>query len=225
MTRHPLTEFLIRSLKSEHQTLYFDRSLPCFGLRVGKKRKAWIVETRGKRITIGQWPYMTLREARQKAHVIIGSSQAQEPTPKRVSEVITDYFKYHEKKTRESTAKARYRLLTRHFLPDHNDKRLDAITKAHISTTLNKLLGTPAEALNAHMAMLAFFNWCVQQEHIIRNPMVGMPKPAKPSSRERVLTPDELAQILRTAIKLNTPYSKFIILIFHTGLRKSEAHN
>jgi len=228
MPTKPFTEFWLRSLKCETRTNFYDANFPCLGLRAGRNRKSWFVEYARRRITIGRYPYMSLHEARQRAHQIIGAGGIPKETPSaslRPADVIPDYYRAVQLRTRPTTAKARIRLLDRHFLPVLEDTQLSAITGKHIAAITDAMLETPAEALNAHMAMLHFFNWCLKQEHITRNPMAHLSKPAKVRSRERVLSPEELTKILRTAVKLKTPYAEFILLIFHTGLRKTEAYS
>ena len=60
-----LTDIVVSRLSTVG--IYYDETTPAFGIRVGKHRKAWVI-TRGtdrQRITIGQYPAMSLAEARK----------------------------------------------------------------------------------------------------------------------------------------------------------------
>ena len=64
MPRLQLTDVTIRALKSDAQTDFWDTKTPGFGIRVGKNTKAFIVKIDNRRITIGQYPAVSLQEAR-----------------------------------------------------------------------------------------------------------------------------------------------------------------
>jgi hypothetical protein len=79
-----LTDLSVRALKgSADYKRFFDIALPAFGIRVGLRRKTFVI-VRGKnreRITIGHYPQMTVAEARTKAKKLLAS----EPEPKAVA--------------------------------------------------------------------------------------------------------------------------------------------
>ena len=61
-----LTDLSVRNLP---EGLHLDARLPSFGIRVGKKRKTWIV-IKGKnrtKISLGHYPAMSLADARRRA--------------------------------------------------------------------------------------------------------------------------------------------------------------
>src|SRR3990167_2931021 len=62
---------------------YFDTKTPAFGIRVGKHRKTWII-TKGRErsvVTIGHYPALGLKDARQKAYIALGSPLAPKTVP------------------------------------------------------------------------------------------------------------------------------------------------
>jgi hypothetical protein len=72
-----LTDIVVSRLKAPG--IYYDETTPAFGVRIGKHRKAWII-TRGtqrQRITIGQYPRMSLAEARKEAKKQLSQEPAQ----------------------------------------------------------------------------------------------------------------------------------------------------
>ncbi|MGA8583656.1 MAG: Arm DNA-binding domain-containing protein [Roseiarcus sp.] len=63
-----LTDLSVRNLP---EGLHLDARLSSFGIRVGKRRKTWIV-IKGKnrtKVSLGQYPAMSLADARKRAMV------------------------------------------------------------------------------------------------------------------------------------------------------------
>jgi hypothetical protein len=70
MPKIVLTEISVRALKpTDGQVTYWDLNLPNFGVRVGKRRKTFILpvgEAR-RRVSLGLYPDTTLADARKMA--------------------------------------------------------------------------------------------------------------------------------------------------------------
>src|SRR5947209_15330878 len=62
-----LTDLSIKSLKSDTRTDFWDAKIPSFGVRVGPRSKTFILKQGNSRQTIGQYPSISLQEARRKA--------------------------------------------------------------------------------------------------------------------------------------------------------------
>jgi len=70
------TDLAIDKLKTDKQTRFWDSGLPTFGILVGKRAKTWIC-MRGadrKLITLGRYPAVSLKSARQAALRIIDAT-------------------------------------------------------------------------------------------------------------------------------------------------------
>jgi integrase len=63
--------------------------------------------------------------------------------------------------------------------------------------------------------------WCVRRRHIPHSPIEGLELPARPGSRKRVLTDDELARILTVARDFGV-FGTYIQLLALTGQRRTE---
>jgi hypothetical protein len=65
-----VTDVTISKLpRSKTQITYWDEGLPAFGVRVGARRKTFIVVVNGgHRIKLGNYPRTTLKDARTEAH-------------------------------------------------------------------------------------------------------------------------------------------------------------
>src|SRR5271157_5475965 len=77
-----LTDLAIRTLP---EGLHLDTRLTSFGIRVGKKRKTWVV-IKGKnrtKVALGHYPAISLADARKRALLALaasGTDQAASPT-------------------------------------------------------------------------------------------------------------------------------------------------
>ncbi len=124
MPKHALTDISVRALKpSDGQVTYWDTGLPNFGVRVGARRKTFIVlvgEQR-TRLSLGVYPSTTLAEARKAARLrLIEGVPAKQPNvaPTLFSEGLALYLSIHSKQRhRTRTAHENKRILERHFLP------------------------------------------------------------------------------------------------------------
>lgn len=71
-----MTDVVVSRLKEPGT--YFDETTPAFGLRVGKNRKTWFV-IRGRerlRSNIGQYPSVSLADARKEAKKLLTEAPA-----------------------------------------------------------------------------------------------------------------------------------------------------
>lgn len=224
-----LTDLAIQRLPpaGPHVT-YWDDALPGFGIRIGKHSRTFVVMKgrNRRRVSLGRYPLTTLKDARTRAHALMGDFDrfTQKAGPK-ASQVVAEYLAEQSKKTRANTSRTAHRILTKHFIPKFTDQPLAEITTRQLTVIINNLMATPSEAIKAHAIFSAFFNWSLRQEYVDRNPLAGIPLPAKPLTRDRVLTDQELAAILKAACRLlPDPYAQIIFILAHTALRKNEAY-
>jgi integrase len=66
------------------------------------------------------------------------------------------------------------------------------------------------------------FKWAIGRGDIEANPLDGMPSPQAATSRDRVLSDEELALALRAAAKIEAPFGPFYQMLFATGQRREE---
>ena len=131
-----LTDVVVSRLKTPG--IYYDTTTPAFGVRVGKHRKAWII-TKGtdrQRITIGQYPAMSLAEARKEA-----KKRLADDSPR--SGRVTFEEAYDDYKTVIATKKPRTqrdynRMLGKHLLPKLRKKQLTDIVYDDVTAVLEK---------------------------------------------------------------------------------------
>ena len=105
MPRILLTDISTRKLPAtDGYTTWWDTALPAFGIRSGLRSRTFVIMTgtNRKRITIGHYPHMTLKEARKKALALL-SAKHLPPDAKRVREALSEYIEIQRKNLRPST--------------------------------------------------------------------------------------------------------------------------
>ena len=99
-----LTDLAIANLKpASPQIDYWDMLLPSFGVRVGLRRKTFIVMlgTPRKRRTLGHYPLMNLQTARERARSLLASPNA--PAAIFVADAVDEYLRARTTRRRTST--------------------------------------------------------------------------------------------------------------------------
>jgi hypothetical protein len=106
-----LTDIAIRALKpSDRYITWYDKALPAFGVRVGKRAKTFVVMLgrQRKRLSLGKYPSVSLQDARQRARDILYGTTLP-PTTRLpaaaplVSEAVALFLERHAQNTRERT--------------------------------------------------------------------------------------------------------------------------
>jgi integrase len=71
-------------------------------------------------------------------------------------------------------------------------------------------------------SLKTFLRWCVGRAVLDQSPAEGVPLPAKEIARDRVLTDQELAQVILAARKIGGPYGGIVEFLALTGQRREE---
>ncbi len=134
-----LTDLSVRNLP---EGLHLDARLPSFGIRVGKKRKTWIV-IKGKnrtKISLGHYPAMSLADARKRAMVELSKppSVSEAANTPSYPEALAEFHTLHVTNLRPRSAYQLSRNLTRHCLWT---KPLDQITHQDVLNVLDGIEG------------------------------------------------------------------------------------
>jgi hypothetical protein len=198
-----LTDISVRALKaSDKTTYYWDTTTPAFGIRVGKRAKAWTV-IRGRnreRVTIGHYPAMKLADARTQAKRLLSA----EPEDKGVRITFADArAEFLEDNYRDASPNTKYqvkRSLERHFKA-LEAQRLSEISDGDIKKTLDRLAKTPSEQLHAYRYVRCLLRWATRspRRYIRHSPMEGYDPPGTDRKGTRILSDDELRAVWRAA--------------------------
>lgn len=205
-----LTDLSVQRLP---EGVHFDTKTPGFGVRVGKRRKTWLVvkgQNRTK-VTLGHYPSMSLAEARKSALVALGSPEA-----------IKSHISYEEALD-TFLALPRWRPSSKRVLESSLKhfqwkRSLEKITHEDVAQALEAIKAPSARA-HALKDIRTFFNWCVPR-YLPQSPCVGLKMPSQPS-RDRILTEDELRTIWTATAPLE-PFHRLIRLLLLTGQRRGE---
>lgn len=198
-----LTDITIRKLQPPErgQKTYFEGE--GFGIRISQGGTKTFVQMYGKErklLTIGRYPAMSLKTARQQAKLALLTPQSSKPSNS-LSEARTAFLARCEDACRPSTT-----AMYRHFLNQLTGKTLEDVTKDQVTHSPHAIASTKA-----------FFNWCIKEGLTERNPVRY--EQAKTKQRTRLLTDDEIKLIWSYD---HPPFSDHLKILILTGQRKNQ---
>lgn len=240
-----LNDIFVRNIPvpAEGRVQYPDVKLPGFGVRVSANGlKVFYLTYRfagqSRRMILGRYPYKSLAAARAEAHTAIGQITSgidpqrvvsDEPVPagrsltfaKALDQFVQLYCSQHN---RPSTAAETERVLRSVFLPDWQNRDLQAISRQDILGILDAIVarGAPSAAIHAYAAIRKFFTWCVERDLVEISPCLHLKPPAKKHSRERVLSDDEIVRLWTASRGIGYPFGAMFQLLLLTGQRRGE---
>jgi integrase len=243
MPRIKLTKSAIDALPTpEKDVVHWDSGLPGFGVKVTPRgRKIFIVlyrvagaGSRLRKYTIGPHGRITLHQARLAAQKVFAAKlEGRDPAAEkrnarrrlvtdRVDELLEAYITQHVSQNR--SAREISRLLRREVGTTWGARSIHEIGKRDVVDIVSAIeqRGAPIAANKALKTIKTFLRWCVGRAVLDRSPADGVPLPAKETSRDRILTDDELAQVIIAARKIGNPYGGIVELLALTGQRREE---
>jgi integrase len=235
-----LTDVKIRALQPRptQQFEVWDSAVTGLGVRVspsGTKSFVYIYRlgTRPRRMTLGRYPSLSLRDARDLAHdcqqvIRKGGDPAQEKKDKHqdafafdefVNTFISTYAKPRNRSWRETD-----RMLQREFVTVWRKRDIRSITKADVTAILDPIVsrGKQTTANRAYAHVRKLFNWAVERGHLESSPCQGLRTPARKNDRDRVLSDQEIISIWKAGDEMAYPFGAVIKLLFLTGQRRNE---
>ena len=240
-TKDEFTTLWLKELKSVpgKQLEYFDaKEKNGFGVRVGARSKTFFVSYRAggrkRRYTIGRFPAMSLKEARQQARIRQaneldpGRLREQERSLKNFTGLVAKFKEAYQSQVREKTWSEYSRQLDtlcngeKGFEP-WGELPISEITRSRVKLYLVKKAEKAPFASNRVRAVLSkLFTWANDMELIEVNPLSGVKPVAKERSRDRVLKHDEIRRIWNAVGQEQPVVSAYFRMLFLTGLRRSE---
>jgi integrase len=247
MPRIKLTERIMPGLKgrpatdkSKEPIIYFDETLPGFGVAVSSKTglKSYVVQRdlpngRTRRITLGLvgGEIKTLEQARTLAGEKIREMR-QGIDPKAIARTSINL-----KQAAEAYLAARpnlaansirdYRRVFDVYLKDWGNDLLSAITRDMVERR-HLELGKQRGQATANLTMRtlrAVFNWAIDRfPDVTANPVRLRRQWFKVPRRERHVTADQLPKFYNAVLQLENPVQRdYLLLLLFTGLRSTEA--
>jgi integrase len=218
-----------------------DAGLPGFGVKVTPKgRKVFLVlyrlagaGSRLRKYTIGPYGRITLAMARAQAQKIFaarldGRDPAEEKKQSRRRLVVDRVDDLVETFIREHVAQIGSRrqitnLLRRDVVAHWGAKSVHEIKKRDVSDLISLVSQRNAHAGYRLLKTLkTFFRWCAGRAVIDFSPAEGLSTSYRESSRDRVLTDQELAAVIIAARQMPWPYSGIVEFLALTGQRREE---
>lgn len=219
-----LTDLSVRALKKPQQgaVIYYDDTLPGFGVRVSEGGTKSFILTHGvrrTRETIGRVGIVSLKEARTEAKRILAEHTLgkSKPTSRSWEKAVAEFVAEKGAKRRDSTVKSYSRRL-KHFR--YGSTTLDRITPQDLHKDLGRLGNRPAELHHAFTAAKVFFRWAYRKHYIDQNPMERMESPEPSKSRERILTDEEIRKVWEVCP--DDPFGRRVKLLLLCGQRPTE---
>lgn len=217
--------------------IVFDDDVPGLGVRFQGRAPRWIVQYRvggrNRRVTLGPIRAIELKEARRKAGKILADArdgkdtqaereQSRARAGQTLGALLERYIvQYAEKEQRPSTLGETRRYLLRDWQPLHA-LPLATLSRADIANHAQELVSrAPTAGKRALTHLKAALTWATKQGAIEANPALAVEVGGKEATRDRVLTPDELAVIWKSADP-STDYGRIVRLLMLTGQRREE---
>jgi integrase len=230
MPKVTLTDRFIANAKAEKQIDYFDSKTTGLVLRVaGNGVRSWCLfytAPNGKRARapLGHYPQTSLADARTraieaKAHLDQGiDPRHMAHGSMTVANLAATYLAKRVADLR--SAKGTARRVHKNILPRIGAVELRHVHRRDVNRVLDPIMerGAKQEALAVFKHMRAMFAWAVERGDLDSSPMQGMKAPAEGSSRDRVLSDDEIT----AAWNVDSPIRPLIRLCLLTGQRVGE---
>jgi integrase len=219
--RSTLTEAAVRA--AEPNITLWDGALKHFGLRVTPAGcKSFVVLLgSGRRQVVGQYPAITLAQARTKARMMLAEKTLGRYQTSTITwdAAVQTFLTYVELNNRARTLKEYRRCLRKYFA--FGATRLVDVSREEINRKLDKLNHAPAQRSRALTYCKIFFNWCIDERGYLEHNPCRMTAKKSPK-RKRVLSDEELKQVWDAAGECGT-FGRIVRLLMITGQRRSEA--
>jgi len=218
---------------------FADATCPCLHLRVtakGTRSFSVMLRLGGTlhRETLGKYPRMTLRDAREAAllrlRAVDEGWQALTPAMS-LQQLIDAYVERHLKPNTRSWKNIRAALLGSSKRPSRLEhllaRKVIQVAKCDVIAVLDCMMaeGKPQAAVNLLRYIKMAFNWAADRDVVPANPFERIRPPARTEERDRVLTDAEIVAIWRASFQLMAPYGQMYRMLFLTGQRRSEVAN
>jgi integrase len=186
---------------------------------------------RTERITIGEYPSITIEKARNKALEIVsmlsnGVSVAEGLKMKRSQMTFADLFELFYSQhsiPNKITHISDQQKYTKYLKAPLGNKKLAKIDRGDIGS-IHSFITASGHGVTANRTIAlisAVFSWAIDRGYYTLNPASGIRK-NKEKSRERYIPPNEMAAFLRaTQLEENEIIRDYILVSLFTGARRS----
>jgi integrase len=191
------------------QVDYFDSKMPGFGLRASRGgKRSWILlyrvkgDPRKRRLTLGEYPALTLADAREKARaIVVGVDRGADPATAKQTEkgaatfeaLALEYLERHAKPNKR-TWKDDERALRKDVFPVWGQRKAHEIKRKDVILLLDAIQerGAPIMANRTLALVRKVFNWAISRDLLEANPCAQVKPAAAERQSDRCLTEDEI---------------------------------
>jgi integrase len=216
----------------------WDPEFRAFGVRItdkGTKAFQLMYRFRGKlrRKTLGQYPVVTLAEAREQARAILNTARAgndpeliEKEQAAKLARLQANTFasvadRFLASYDRRSSLEAQ-RYLTRD-LADWAARPIDKITRRDVIAAID---AKTKDGVYAARRLLAYtrllFKWAHRKDLIETSPVVDVDAPGTEQERDRVLSAAEIEALWRAWDRMEWPFGPMLQILLLTGQRRDE---
>ncbi len=188
---------------------------------------------RKRRLTLGNYPALSLKLAREAAHEALRAiKRGQDPATERSAltggpltfegfarAYLERYSKRHKRSWRADQA-----MIDNDLIKAWGRRPADAIARRDVIALLEDVMarGHPYAA-NRRLALIRkMFAWGLEVDLISASPATGVSAPAREATRTRTLTDDEIAALWQAWTAMGWPYGFIFKLILLTAQRRSD---
>ena len=143
-----------------------------------------------------------------------------------VAELIDAYVeKWAKANKKASSAAEDERMLNKDVRPAWGERKATTVTRQDVIALLDDIVarGSPVIANRTLAVVRKMFRWAVRQGIVPISPAHEIDRPGgRETSRERVLSDTEIAEVWRATERLGTPYGPLVRLLLVTGQRRGE---
>ena len=232
------------------RVVYWDRTLPGFGLRLTSKgSRSWVAMYRvnGKAVmetlgTLAKVPKVDAarelaRTSMQKAEAgtnPVVEKRAATAAATTVAEAVERYLAECDRNLKPKTAKEWRRIYQHDVLPRWGERPIAEIAKGDVLEFVNDKAakrerkrqgvteGAAVQAGKMLTRLRTFFGWAIANDIVTTDPTAGVRRPAKEAARDRVLTDDEVVAFWDSCDGLGKPFGLLFKLLLLTAQRESE---
>ncbi len=235
MAKLNLTARSVAALKPKPERVYyFDTNLPGFCISVTTKgvKTFSVMYRHGRRLrryTIGTTDRWSLVAARDEARDALraaakgedpAAQKKEERTAETFGELAADYMERWAKKRKKSWREDQ-RIINRYFLPRFEHIRAADVKRRDVRAMLEEM-GETVMANRVLACMRKIYNWAIGVDLVDSNPCLNIPKPARDTSRTRVLSENEIKKIWNGIEQEPLLMSSMYKLRFFTAQRGGE---
>ncbi len=189
------------------------------------------------RITLGSWPILGLREAREEARKLlvqvshgidprIARKQANVTRFTNTFESLTSRFIEQEVKPNIKSWRNVESALRLHVVPHWSDRPVTDLRRRDVHLVLDALVanGRFGAAREVRKHLSKFFNWAVDREIVLASPVHSLRRSdlRAPIEVGRALTDDEIRAIWNATSGMPFPFQQLYMLLLLTGQRRNE---